>query len=43
VYLEEGKIIAKGASSSLNVASREEDSRIIQGYFEGQNVIQQEV
>ena len=43
VYLEKGKIIAKGASSSLNVASREEDSRIIQGYFERQNVIQQEV
>ncbi|MBO1909275.1 hypothetical protein J4G37_31075 [Microvirga sp. 3-52] len=43
VYLEEGKLIAKGASSSLNVASREEDSRIIQAYFDGRAVIQQEV
>ena len=43
VYLEDGRLIAKGASSSLNVASREEDSGIIQAYFEGQNVIQQEV
>ena len=38
VHLEDGKIIARGASSS-----REEDSGIIQAYFEGQNVIQQEL
>jgi hypothetical protein len=41
--LEDGKIVVGGASSSLNVSSREEDSSIIQAYFEGQNVIQQEV
>jgi hypothetical protein len=43
VALEDGKIIAKGASSSLKVASREEDSGIIQAYFDGQNVIQREL
>jgi len=43
VYLGNRKVIAAGASSSLNVSSREEDSGIIQAYFEGQNVIQQEV
>jgi hypothetical protein len=43
VYLEDGKIVARGASSSLDVSSREEDSGIIQAYFEGQNVIQQEL
>jgi hypothetical protein len=42
VYLEHGKIIARGTSSSLDVSSREEDSEIIQAYFHGQNVIQQE-
>jgi hypothetical protein len=42
VYLENGKIIASGASSSLNVSSREEDSGVIQAYFESQNMIQQE-
>jgi hypothetical protein len=41
--LEAGKIIARGTSSLLNVASREEDSGIIQAYFDGQNVIQQEL
>jgi hypothetical protein len=43
VHLENGKVIAGGASSSLNVSSCKEDSGIIQAYFEGQNVIQQEV
>lgn len=43
VRLENGKVIAGGASSSLNVSSCKEDSGIIQAYFEGQNVIQQEV
>ena len=43
VSLEAGKLIADGASSSLNVSSREEDSGIIQAYFDGQNVIQQEL
>jgi hypothetical protein len=42
VRLEDGKIIAHGTSSSLNVLSRNEDSEIIQAYFDGQNVIQQE-
>jgi lactam utilization protein B len=41
-YLEDGKIIARGASSSLSVSSREQDSRIIQTYFDEQNVIQEE-
>ena len=43
VYLEDGRIVARGASSSLDVSSREEDSSIIQAYFDGQSVIQQEV
>ncbi len=43
VYLEGGKIVAPGASSSLEVASRDEDSGIIQGYFDGESVIQQEL
>ncbi len=43
VYLEDGKINARGASSSLDVCSREEDSGIIQAYFDGQAVIQQEL
>jgi hypothetical protein len=42
VYLEDGKIIARGTSSSLNVSSREEDSEIIQAYFDGQNIVQEE-
>jgi hypothetical protein len=42
VHLENGKIIASGASSSLDVLSREEDSGIIQAYFNGHNVVQQE-
>lgn len=43
VSLEDGKIVARGASSSLDVLSREEDSGIIQAYFDGENVIQQEL
>jgi hypothetical protein len=43
VHLEDGMIIAGGASPSLNVSSREEDSGIIQAYFDGQNMIQQEL
>jgi hypothetical protein len=39
VHLEDGRIIARGASSSLDVLSREEDSGIIQAYFDGQSVI----
>ncbi len=42
VYLEEGKIVASGASSSLEVTSRGEDSEIIQDYLSKQSVIQQE-
>ena len=42
VVIQEGKIVASGASTSLGVSSREEDSHIIQSYFDGQNVIQQE-
>ena len=43
VHLEGGKIIARGVSSSLNVVSRAEDTGIIQAYFDGQNVVQQEL
>jgi hypothetical protein len=43
VHLENGKIVAHGASSSLDVVSREEDSSIIQAHFDGQNVVQQEL
>jgi hypothetical protein len=43
VYLEDGKIVARVASSSLEVSSRDEDSGIIQVYFDGENVIQQEL
>ena len=42
VSLENGRIVAFGASSSLAVSSREEDSAIIQDYLDGQSVIQQE-
>ncbi len=42
-YLEDVKIVASGASSSLEVSSRDEDSAIIQGYFDGESVIQQEL
>jgi hypothetical protein len=43
VYMEDGKIVARGASSSLEVSSREEDGSIIQAYFDGDRVIQQEL
>ena len=43
VYLQDGKIIAHGASSSPDVLSREEDRGIIQAYLDGQNVTQQEL
>ena len=43
VHLQDGRIVARGASSSLEVCSRDEDSGIIQAYFEGRNVIQQEL
>jgi hypothetical protein len=43
ICLEDGKIVARGASSSLEVTSRDEDSEIIQGYLDGQSVIQQEL
>jgi hypothetical protein len=43
VNLEDGKIVAHGLSSSLKVSSRDEDSQIIQSYFDGQNAIQQEI
>lgn len=43
VYLEDGKIVARGSSSSLGVSSREEDSQIIQEYFDERYVIQQEL
>jgi hypothetical protein len=43
IHLENGKIVAHGASSSLDVVSREEDSSIIQAHFDGQNVVQQEL
>jgi hypothetical protein len=42
VYLEDGKIIASGASSSLEVTSRDEDSEIIQSYLNEHSAIQQE-
>ena len=42
VYLKDGMIVASGASSSLEVASRDEDSEIIQSYLNEQSVIQQE-
>ena len=43
VYLEDRKIIVSGASSSLEVTSRDEDSEIIQSYLSEQSVIQQEL
>jgi hypothetical protein len=42
VYVEDGKIIARGSSTSLGVSSREVDTEIIQRYFDGESVIQQE-
>jgi hypothetical protein len=43
VHLEGGQIATRGSSSSLGVSSREEDSQIIQSYFDGQSTIQQEL
>ena len=43
VHLQDGRIVARGVSSSLQVCSRDEDSGIIQAYYEGQDVIQQEL
>ena len=42
VHLEGGNINASGSSSSLGVSSREEDSQIIQTYFDEQHALQQE-
>jgi hypothetical protein len=42
VSLEDGKVVVRGSSSSLSVSSREQDSWIIQTYFDEQNVIQEE-
>jgi hypothetical protein len=42
VAVQEGRIVASGASTSLGISSRAEDSEIIQNYFDGQNVIQHE-
>lgn len=39
VHLEDGKVVAHGASSSLGVVARDEDSEIIQGYFDGEQTI----
>ena len=41
VHLEDGRIVARGASSSLDVVSRDEDSEIIQRYLDEENSIQQ--
>jgi hypothetical protein len=41
VHLEDGRIVARGSSPSLDVVSREEDSAIIQRYFEREDTIQQ--
>jgi hypothetical protein len=41
VHLEDGRIVASGASSSLDVVSRDEDSEIIQRYLDEENSIQQ--
>jgi hypothetical protein len=43
VYLEDGRIVTHGTSSSLGSSSRAEDSQVIQAYFDGQNGIQQEI
>jgi hypothetical protein len=42
VHLESGNINASGSSSSLGVSSREEDSQIIQTYFDEQHALQHE-
>jgi hypothetical protein len=43
VFLEDGRLVARDGSSSLHVSAREQDSEIIQGYFDGQHVVQQEL
>ncbi len=40
VYLEDGKIVARGSSPSLDIVSHEQDSAIIQRYFDEENIIQ---
>ena len=42
VHLEDGKVVGSGASSSLEVASRDEHCEIIQSYLNEQSAIQQE-
>ncbi len=42
VYLENGKAVARGQSSSLGICSREQDSEIIQRYLDGENIIQRD-
>ena len=42
VRLEGGNIVVHGSSSSLGVSSREEDSQIMQTYFDEQNALQHE-
>ena len=42
VHLERGSMNASGSSSSLGVSSREEDSQIIQTYFDAQHALQHE-
>jgi hypothetical protein len=42
VRLEGGNIVVHGSSPSLGVSSREEDSQIMQTYFDQQNALQHE-
>ena len=42
VRLEGGNIVVHGSSSSLGVSSREEDSQIMQTYFDEQTALQHE-
>ena len=43
VFIENGRVVARGHSASLGVSSRDQDSEIIQSYFDGQHVVQQEL
>ena len=42
VFLEDGRLVARGGSTSLGVSSREQDTEVIEGYLDGKGVIQGE-
>ena len=42
VFLEDGRLVARGGSASLGLSSRAQDTEVIEGYLDGKDVIQRE-